>query len=138
MTAAVFTRWVFAVLATSIFGALTVALLWLALAIINTFITGEGSAAFAAFIVPISLMLALPCFLVGAAVLGAPSAWALTRLKLDRAWPAALAGGLLATLGGASLLSHALGLTGMMFAVALPLAGAIGGLTYREMMRKPL
>lgn len=138
MTIALFTRWIFAVLATTLFAALAVALQWLALAIITTFTASEGSAGFAAFMIPISLMLALPCFFLGTLVLGAPSAWALTRLKLDRAWPAALLGAGLSTLGGAILLGHAFGLAGLMFAAALPLAGAIGGLTYREMMRKPL
>lgn len=137
MTVAVFVRWIFAVLATTLLAALTVALQWVTLAIITPFTASEGSAGFAVLMVPVSLMLALPCFLVGAAVLGAPSAGALTRLKLDRAWPAALLGGWLSTLGGAILLCHAFGLAGLMFAAALPLAGAIGGLTYREMMRKP-
>lgn len=138
MTISVFTRWIFAVLATTLFATLAVALQWLALAIISTFAGDESLARLAIFIIPISLILVLPCFLIGTAVLCAPSAWVLTRLKLDRAWAAALAGGLLSTLGGAILLGHALGFTGLAFAAALPLAGAIGGLTYREMMRKPL
>ncbi len=138
MTISVFTRWIFAVLATTLFAALAVALQWLALAIISTFAGDEGLAGLAIFIIPTSLILVLPCFLIGTALLCAPSAWVLTRLKLDHAWAAALAGGLLSTLGGAILLGHALGFTGLAFAAALPLAGAIGGLTYREMMRKPL
>ncbi len=138
MTAAVFTRWVFAVLSTSIFGALTVALQLGAVGIINEIAGSKGSAGFAAFIVAASLMLALPCFLVGAAVLGPPLAWALRRMNLDRSAHAALAGGLLSTLTGAYLLGHELGFAGLAFSATLPLAGAIAGLTYREMMRKPV
>lgn len=136
-TLAVFIQWVFAILATAIFSALAVALQLGVMAMIDEFLQVGGPTGSSSLIVILSLSLSLPCFFMGAAVLGAPSAWALRRLNLDHPVSAALLGGSLSTVAGAMLLGSIMGFAGLGLASALPLAGAIGGLTYRCMTATP-
>ena len=97
----------------------------------------DGSAGSACLIAAAGFYLSLPCFFLGVAILGAPAAWTLAQLRRDRPLPTGLLGGAISTLVGAIVLSNSLGFTGLVFASALPLAGAITGLTYRELMKPP-
>ncbi|WP_313001500.1 hypothetical protein [Brevundimonas sp.] len=137
MNLAVLARWIVAVAASSILAALTVAAQLGILTMMGALLGGDGSAGSAYLIATASFYLSLPCFFLGVAILGAPAAWTLTRLKGDRAIPAGLLGGAVSTLIGAIVLSSSLGFTGLVFASTLPLAGAITGLTYRELMKSP-
>ncbi|WP_312781241.1 hypothetical protein [Brevundimonas sp.] len=137
MKLAVVGRWIVAVFASSVLAALTVAAQFGVVAVVGELLGAQGSAASACLIAGAGFYLSLPCFFLGVAILGAPAARRLTRLKLDHALPIGLLGGAISTLVGAIVLSSTLGSTGLVFAFTLPLAGATLGLTYRELMKPP-
>lgn len=85
----------------------------------------------------VSLMVAAPIFLAGAAVLGAPAASFMEKRQLNRPLPIAVTGATLTTTTGLALLWAMLGPSGLPLATALPLAGAVGGLVFREARTLP-
>ena len=137
MKLAVLGRWIAAVAASSVLAALTVAAQLGIGAMMGALPGADGSAGSACLIAATGFYLSLPCYFLGVAILGAPAAWTLAQLRCDRPLPTGLLGGAISTLVGAIVLSNSLGFTGLVFASALPLAGAITGLTYRELMKPP-
>ena len=130
-------RWLLAVTCTAVLAAIAFTLqVSGALMIEEAQNTGHSSSN-AGLVAVISLFLAAPCFFIGTILFGAPMAWAMTRNQLDRPLPTALAAGSLSTTVGALLLYSALGGGSLKLALALPLAGAVGGLTFREMTKSP-
>lgn len=102
----------------------------LQLAVIGAMIDGFGALLFGI----LSLVLAVPAFLTGAAVFG-PGAWLmLRRTKLNRPVPAALIGGGVTLAVGGPLFVPLAGMGGLAFLLAFPLSGGVGGWVFQHMM----
>ncbi len=121
-------HWLFAAFSSATGAALTLALQLGAVSLVLE----RRSIGEAYLVMLVSLMVAAPIFLAGAAVLGAPVASFMGKRQLSRSLPAAVTGATLSTTTGLALLWAMLGPSGLPLATALPLAGAVGGLIFRE------
>ena len=82
----------------------------------------------------LSIVLAAPAFLVGAAVFG-PGVWLiLGRTRLNRPLPAALIGGGVTLAVGGALFASWGAADDWMMILGFPLAGAVGGWVFQRMM----
>lgn len=127
-------RWVFAAFCSATAASLTLALQLGAISLASA-LQEDAAAGIALLVTLVSLMVAAPIFFAGAAVLGAPIASFMERRQLDRPLPIAVTGATLTTVAGVALLWGMLGPPGLLLAIALPLAGAVGGLVFREAWR---
>lgn len=126
-----FARWIFAAFCSATAATLTLALQLGAISLVYG-LQEDGPAGVALLVTLVSLMVAAPIFFAGAAVLGAPIASFMERRQLDRPLPSAVTGATLTTGAGVALLWAIPGPPGLLLAIALPLAGAVGGLVFRE------
>ena len=102
----------------------------LQLALIGAMTDGPGALVFGF----LSIVLAAPAFLVGAAVFG-PGVWLmLRRTRLNRPVPAALIGGGVTLAVGGPLFVPLTGMDGLTLLLAFPLSGGVGGWVFQHMM----
>lgn len=97
---------------------------------------GASSPGASAYVGLASFALAAAAFLCGVAVLGAPAAFIMNRRGWTRLSHVAVVGGALATLIGGGLLTASLGWAGLALTLALPIAGAVGGVTFHALTQR--
>lgn len=130
-------RWLLASVLSAVGSAVVYGLTLTTLGVAYELISQQGSSG-AGLVGYFAIVLAIPVYFLGIAALGPPTQAILTKIGFDGAKAAALAGGLLSSLGawamfGTLALAHS-PLTFALLAIPAPIAGAIGGLGYRATM----
>lgn len=97
---------------------------------------GTSSSGVSGYVGLVSFALAAAAFLCGVTVLGAPVAFIMKRQGWIRPHHAAVGGCALATLIGGGLLTASLGWSGLALALALPISGAVGGVTFHALTQR--